>query len=252
MQPNHPFFSLTLLSLVIAASNIQAKEPTAEALITGMENLLWSKTSHGQFTMTIKTPWWERALTLEAWMDRPKQSFIRIHAPKKEKGIGSLRIGSEMWNYLPKIDRTVKVPPSMMLQPWMGSDFSNDDLVKESSLATDYTHEITDREITEGHTLYHITATPNPDASVVWGKLELRIREDFIPLEQDFFDSRGNLVKKMTYSDIKMLSGRNLPTLWKMTPIDKPDQFTEIRINDILFDAPINPAQFTLQQLRKP
>ena len=96
-----------------------------------IEVLRWGKTVQGDYEMTITTPRWQRTLQLHAWMDRPKRSFIRILEPAKEKGIGSLRVGGEMWNYLPTVERTIKIPPSMMLQPWMGSDLTNDDLGRQ-------------------------------------------------------------------------------------------------------------------------
>ena len=226
--------------------------PTAEELISGMENLMWGKTTHTNFNMTIKTQYWERKLELEAWLDRPQKTLIRIHAPKKEKGVGSLRIGGEMWNYIPKIDRTIKIPPSMMLQPWMGSDFSNDDLVKESSMVNDYRHEISDSYTQEGKTIIRVISIPKPDAPVVWGKLELLIYSDFIPLEQAFFDEGGKEVKVMKYSDIREIGGRNIPVRWRMLPADKPDQFTEIVVNDIGFDMTLSDELFSLRTLRNP
>ena len=226
--------------------------PTAEELISGMENLMWGKTTHSNFNMTIKTQYWERKLELEAWLDRPQKTLIRIHAPKKEKGVGSLRIGGEMWNYIPKIDRTIKIPPSMMLQPWMGSDFSNDDLVKESSMVNDYRHEISDAYTEEGKTIFRVISIPNPDAPVVWGRLEFLIYSDFIPLEQAFFDDSGKVVKIMKYSDIREIGGRTIPVRWHMIPADKPDQFTEILVNDIGFDRPLSDELFSLRRLRNP
>ena len=226
--------------------------PTAEELISGMENLMWGKTTHTNFNMTIKTQYWERKLELEAWLDRPQKTLIRIHTPKKEKGVGSLRIGGEMWNYIPKIDRTLKIPPSMMLQPWMGSDFSNDDLVKESSMVNDYRHEIADSVIEEGKTIFRVISIPKSGAPVVWGKLEFLIYSDFIPLQQTFFDDSAKVVKVMKYSDIREIGGRTIPVRWRMLPADKPDQFTEIIVNDIDFDKPLNEALFSLRTLRNP
>jgi outer membrane lipoprotein-sorting protein len=226
--------------------------PTGAAMVAGMEKLMWGETTHGRFTMSIKTQYWQRELELEAWLDRPEKTFVRLHSPKKEKGVGSLRIKEEMWNFLPKVDRTIKIPPSMMLQPWMGSDFSNDDLVKESSLENDYTHEIIEILTFEGKTAYRIAATPKPNAPVVWGKLELLIFEDFTPIQQVFFDDRGQVVKTMQYSDIQTRDGRQIPTRWRMIPEDKPEQFTEIVVNDLQFNRPMDDGVFTLRNLRNP
>jgi hypothetical protein len=126
--------------VVLAVPSVRAQPSEARELLDKVEKLLWGSTVQGEYEMTIATPRWQRTLGLRLWMDRPRRSFVRIVSPAKEAGIGSLRIGTEMWNYLPNVERIVKIPPSMMLQPWMGSDFTNDDLVKESSILDDYTH----------------------------------------------------------------------------------------------------------------
>ena len=134
----------------------QPQEPDARDIIDRAESALWGRTLESALTMTVKTPRWTRTLELAVWIERPRRSFIRILSPAKEAGIGSLRIGAEMWNYLPNIERTIKIPPSMMLQPWMGSDFTNDDLVKESSLLNDYTHRTVRSDTADGASVYVI------------------------------------------------------------------------------------------------
>jgi outer membrane lipoprotein-sorting protein len=163
---------LALASPLISV--IPAQEPSARDVVDRGQTALWGKTLQAQLTMTVTTPRWERTLTLDAWIERPRRSFIRILAPAKEAGIVSLRIGSEMWNYLPTVERTIKIPPSMMMQPWMGSDFTNDDLVKESSLVEDYTHGITSSDTVTGAPVYVVESTPKPDAAVVWGRIVSR------------------------------------------------------------------------------
>ncbi len=242
---------LISIAILMVSLSLQAA-PSGTDLIVGMEKLMWSKTTHGRFTMSIKTQYWHRQLDLEAWLDRPEKTFVRIHSPKKEKGVGSLRIGGEMWNYLPKVDRTIKIPPSMMLQPWMGSDFSNDDLVKESSLENDYSHEITEAFSQNGKSVYRIISTPKPNAPVVWGKLEFLVYSDYIPIQQTFFDDRGKVVKVMQYSDIRTMDGREIPTRWRMEPADKSEQFTEIVVDELCFDRPVDDGLFTLRSLRNP
>src|SRR5574338_712605 len=156
---------LAIASPVVCA--IPAQEPSGRDVVDRAEKALWGKTLQARLTMTVTTPRWQRTLELQSWMERPRRSFIRILAPAKEAGIGSLRIGAEMWNYLPAVERTIKIPSSMMLQPWMGSDFTNDDLVKESSLVDDYTHRLVSVDTT-GVPVYVIEAIPKPDAAVVW------------------------------------------------------------------------------------
>jgi len=245
------FRHFTSVVILLFAMPLHAA-PTANELIVGMEKLMWSNNSHGVFSMSIKTQYWERQLELEAWLDRPGKTFVRIHAPRKEKGVGSLRIEGEMWNYLPRVDRTIKIPPSMMLQPWMGSDFSNDDLVKESSLENDYQHTISESYQQDGKTVYRITSTPKPEAPVVWGKLEFLIYEDFVPLQQSFFDERERAVKVLDYSEIRLMDDRYIPTRWRMVPQDKKDQSTEIVVKSIRFDQPLADGLFSLRNLRNP
>ncbi len=202
--------------------------------------------------MSITTPYWKRTLKLRMWMRRPSKSFIRITSPAKEAGIGSLRIKSEMWNYLPKVERVIKIPPSMMLQPWMGSDFSNDDLVKESSMITDYTHKVTGTEKIKGTEVYRIVSTPKPEAAVVWGSVVYLVRKsDSMPMRQEYIDERGQTIKVLTFSDIRKFGDRELPSQWEMRPTQKPGNFTRIRVVDVVFDKPIKDSIFTLRNLRR-
>jgi outer membrane lipoprotein-sorting protein len=203
--------------------------------------------------MTIITPRWQRTLQLRAWMDRPRRSFIRILEPAKEKGIGSLRIGAEMWNYLPNVERTIKIPPSMMLQPWMGSDLTNDDLVKSSSVIDDYTHRILREEVVAGAPAYVLELMPKPDAAVVWGKIIYWVRKgDFIPLKQEFYSERGDLVRTMTFSEVRPMAGRTIPTRWELRPADKPGNMTTFVVKSALYDQPIADEIFTQRNLQKP
>lgn len=232
-------------------TSAQAAVPSAQDVIQKMEALLWSNSNQGNITMVIETPYWKRSLELEVWMARPDRTFIRVLSPKKERGIGSLRVGSQMWNYIPKIDRIVKIPPSMMLQPWMGSDFSNDDLVKESSLITDYTHEVKSAD-NENSTLIRIVSIPKPDAAVVWGSVESWVYADTgIPQRQLYFDEAGKAVKELLFSEVQNRDGRKIPTRWEMRPLEGKGKRTIININEIQFDQQINADVFAERNLRK-
>ena len=243
-----------LLALALALGGpAAAQEPAAREILDRVESLLWGKTVQGEYEMTITTPRWQRTLGLRAWMERPRRSFIRILAPAKEKGIGSLRIGAEMWNYLPNIERTIKIPPSMMLQPWMGSDLTNDDLVKSSSLIDDYTQTILREEASGGAAAYVLELVPKPEAAVVWGKILYWVRKsDFIPLREEFYDERGSLVRVMTFSGVKPVGGRSIPTQWEIRPSDKPANSTTFTIKSAVYDRPMDPEVFTQRNLQKP
>ena len=243
-----------LLALLVWWSPLSsyAQESDAKAMIERVETLLWGKTMQGEIEMAISTLRWQRTLRLNIWMNRPARSFVRVTAPAKEAGIGSLRIASEMWNYLPSVERVVKIPPSMMLQPWMGSDFTNDDMVKESSAVNDYTHKIVGTEIVDGKPVYQIESLPKPDAAVVWGKVIYLIRkEDAIPIRQSFFSERGELIRVLTFSDIKIMDGRLMPTRWEMRPVSKPENSTVVTLKAARYDRPIDPEIFTQRNLQK-
>lgn len=229
-----------------ATTGVLAAE--ADSAIALMEDLLWSKSSQGRYEMVIETPYWRRTLELDVKMQRPDRSFVRVLSPVKERGIGSLRLGSEMWNYIPKIDRVVKIPPSMMLQPWMGSDFSNDDLVKQTSLRDDYSHRIGAETRDE---LMHIVSTPKPGAAVVWGRVESWIEPDTgIPHRQTYFDEAGAAVRELSFSDVRTMDGHTLPTRWEMRPLNGENKRTQVLIQRIEFDLELDPAWFTQRQLR--
>ncbi|NOY71896.1 MAG: outer membrane lipoprotein-sorting protein [Gammaproteobacteria bacterium] len=220
-------------------------------IVSEIEKRLWGSTSQGRYEMVITTPYWQRTLKLKVWMERPDKSFIRILSPSKEAGVGSLRIKDEMWNYLPKVERTVKVPPSLMLQAWMGSNFTNDDLVKESSMINDYTHELATEDNINGEQVYRVKSTPKSNAPVVWGKLIYLVRQsDLMPLSFDYYDERGRLIKSLTFSEVREMDGRQVPTLWEMRPTDKPENSTVIRLSEVIFDRPISEKIFTLRNLR--
>lgn len=244
---------IAVLALALPAlTGASAQEPSAHEVVDRAEKALWGSTVQAQLTMTVTTPRWERTLELQSWMERPRRSFIRILAPAKEAGIASLRIGPEMWNYLPAVERTIKIPPSMMLQPWMGSDFSNDDLVKESSMVDDYTHRVVGSDTAGGVAVYVIEALPKPDAAVVWGRIVLRVRKaDFLPVRDEFYDERGTLIRVLTFSEIGPVGGRTIPTKWEMRPVAKPGNVTTMVMKRATFDTAIPVEIFTQRNLTK-
>jgi outer membrane lipoprotein-sorting protein len=238
--------------LAVLFSSAPAQDPSGRDILDRVERLLWGNSVQGEYEMSITTPRWQRTLGLRVWMERPNRSFVRIMSPAKEVGIGSLRIGSEMWNYLPSVERVIKIPPSMMLQPWMGSDFTNDDLVKESSILDDYTHKIIGTTTVDGQEAYQVEATPKPQAAVVWGRVLYLVRKrDFMPLKQEFFDERGELVRVMSYSDVRSVGGRTMPTRWEMRPVARPGNATVVLLKDAVFDRPVDEAVFTQRNLQK-
>jgi outer membrane lipoprotein-sorting protein len=206
----------------------------------------------GVYEMRIRTPSWERELELKVFSLGRDKIFIRILSPAKEAGIATLRVGDEMWNYVPSIEKIIKIPPSMMLQPWMGSDFANDDLVKESSIVHDYTHSIIAEEIVNGDKIYKIAMVPNPDAPVVWGKIVRHVRaKDFVPLREEYYSEKGELVKTLTYSNIGLVSDRTIPKTWTMTSHTKPGHTTQILLKDVTYNTDLEPRIFTQNFLKR-
>ena len=246
-------FVMVLAALVLFPTFGHAAAPDAHELVKRTDMALRGKTQQGKASMTVRTPDWERTLDMDYWAVNPDKSFILITGPAKEQGTSTVRIGSNMWNYLPNVERVIKIPPSLMLQPWMGSDFTNDDLVKESSLVNDYTHKIVG-EVTEGgDACYQVLATPKPDAPVVWGKLILAIRKsDSLPRKEEFYDEKGELRKVLTYEDIREAGGRDFPMRWKMVSVTKPGHETVLVYSDVKFDLTIPDRIFTQRNMKRP
>jgi outer membrane lipoprotein-sorting protein len=242
---------LSIAIIALCVHNIPAEELTARQIVKNADDLLRGDTSDGTYEMTVKRPNWERTLKLRAYGKGRDRTFIRILKPPKEAGITTLRIENNMWNYLPNVERVIKIPPSMMLQSWMGSDFSNDDLVKESSVVNDYTHEITAQEDTRLGEAYKIELTPKPEAAVTWGKIIFYIRkEDFVPIIEEFYDEHGKIIKVLEYYDVKRMSDRRIPATWVMTKKTKENHVTIIKVLDVKYNEPIPDSVFTMSNLR--
>ncbi len=242
---------LLALLLVLAPAANAAAAPTGKEIIKRMDALLWGKTTVGLYEMTITTPSWTRTLEMRAWESSRKKTFIRILAPARERGNATLRRGAQMWNYLENVDRVIKIPPSMMLQSWMGSDFTNDDLVKESSIVNDYNHTNLGEVDLDGTTAYKVEAIPKEDAPVVWGKVLYWVRaKDFVPLREEFYSERGELIRILRFSDIRAMGGRTIPLKWEMTPVRKK-RTTVFRIKELEFDSVIPEEVFTLSNMKR-
>lgn len=228
-----------------------AQELTPQEIVKRSDDLMRGDTSQGRYKMTVTTPNWTRTLDLLAYSVGRDKTFIRILSPAKEAGITTLRLKNNMWNYLPKVERTIKIPPSMMLQPWMGSEFSNDDLVKESSVVYDYDHKIIAEETLGSDLAWKIELLPKPKAAVTWGKLIYWIRKaDFVPVRQEFYSEDGKLIKVLEYSQVKQMSDRAIPTLWKMSSLINAGHITIIEISEVTFNQPIADNIFTLSNLK--
>ncbi len=233
--------------LLVMVSGPSLADEDAEALLRKVDELYRGESSEVSITMEIVTPDWERALEMQVWSIGMEKTFIRILSPKKDRGVATLRLDDEMWMYYPKINKAIKVPPSMMMSSWMGSDFTNDDLVKESSLADDYN---IDREDTE--TTHVLTLVPKEDTVTVWAKIVVIVdREDLMPIEQQYFNERGEQVRQMKFLEIKDFNGRRLPARLEMIPLNKQGHKTVIVYNDVKIDVEIDEEIFTWRHLKE-
>ena len=241
------FATAFLTMWMLGLPNAWAAEPTIEELLDATDDVNRGASSKSTITMQVKTKRYERTMTMDAWSRGEDDSLIRITAPAKDAGTTTLKVGDDMWNYIPKIDRTMKIPPGMMSGAWMGSHFSNDDLVKSNRLADEFTYE--KESFIDG--VYTIVCTAKPDAAVVWGKVVVKVREDKVPLEVAYYDEDGELARKMTFSDVRDLGGRTVPATMLLEPADRPGEFTRITTTAMDFDVKFDDRTFSLQALKE-
>jgi len=208
--------------------------------------------SHGEMTMTIHRPDWERTMSMESWSEGEKLSLVRVTAPRKDRGNGTLIDDNRMWTFSPKVNRVIKVPSSMMNQSWMGSDFSNKDISRTDDIVLQYDHTLLSETEQDGITVYEIQSIPHEDAAVVWGREVLKIRSDNVMLEQRFYDQDDVLVKTLITLEVKEMGGRAVAAQQRMAKEDSPDEWTEIVTNFVEFDVELGDNVFTLSNLRNP
>lgn len=239
------FLSLLLLSLPAAA--IETKE-----LIQHIDRLWRGETSHANMTMIVKTQRYERSMTMEAWSRGNEYSLVVIQKPIKDRGIATLKVKDNIWNYLPKINRVTKVPSSMMSGSWMGSHFTNDDLVKESTFEDDYISSISFEGKRNNINIYELTSIPKEDAAVVWGKVVMEITQKTLsPYRALYYDEEGVLIRTMTFDQPRQIGNRSVPMRLILQPKDKPEESTVIIYNNIAFDVALKESFFSLQNLQR-
>ncbi|NOX18082.1 MAG: outer membrane lipoprotein-sorting protein [Chlorobi bacterium] len=209
-------------------------------------------TSKATAKMTIIRPDWTREVSMKTWSKGTDYFLIFITAPAREKGQVFLKRKKELWNWMPSIGRMIKLPPSMMMQSWMGSDFTNDDLLKQSSIVEDYTHKIIREEKFGGFDCYVIEFTPKPDAAVVWGKVIMWISKDkYLQMKAEYFDEMDALISTMIGSKVKNVGDRFIPTKLEMIPSDEPGNKTIFEYSEIKFNVPIKDSFFSKQNMKR-
>lgn len=252
-----------LLLLCLAASLLPwpgtciAVEPAAESaqareILTRIDDLWRSTSSTATLRMEVRTEHYRRQMLLACWTKGRDKSLVRIEEPLKEKGTVSLKNGDTLYTYLPKTDRVIRLTSGMMMGSWMGSHFTNDDLVKESRLAEDYDPGITFRGFWEGQEIIEFTLQPKPEAPVTWGKIVLAVRTgDLLPVVSRYYDEEMNLARTLTFLEVREMGGRLLPAVLHMVPADRSGEFTELTYQAIDFGADLPDSLFSLLQMRR-
>lgn len=243
--------SLFLLFLM-STNPIIAQNLTAKEIVQKSHDLFLGNSSFSEMTMTIIRPSWTRAITMQNWSLGQDYYITYITSPAEDKGQVFLKSDKDMWNFLPSVNRMIKIPPSMMMQSWMGSDFTNNDLMKQNSMVTDYTHSIKGNDTIEGYVCYVIELTPLPEAPVVWGGIKMWIAKDkFFSLKVEYYDDSQKIVKTETAGNVKKMGDREITTHMEMVPVNKKGHKTVMDIKTQEFDVSfINQDFFSIQNIK--
>ncbi len=248
----HKAWGRKLLLIFLLAGATPAQAIQVDELIRHIDELWRGETSQAVMTMTVKTRRYQRSMTMEAWSRGKDYSLIVIRQPVKDRGIATLKVKENIWNYLPKINRVTKVPSSMMSGSWMGSHFTNDDLVKESTYEDDYDSSISFEGERDGKAIYEVTSLPKPNAAVVWGKVVMEIEQKTLaPYRALYYDEEGVLIRTLTFDQLQKIDGREVPMRMSLQPEDKPEESTVITYQSIDFGVPLEPSFFSLQSLQQ-
>jgi len=241
-----------LLLLVLSFAGPALAAPDADTLLKQTYDNYRSTSSQTTVAMTIHRPTWERSLQMKAWTRGESDALVRFTGPAKDAGNATLKLGQQTWVYNPKLNQVIQLPASMMSQSWMGSDFSYNDLSKSDDLITDYTHRIVSSGQDGGHATWTVESVPKPGAPVVWGKVDVTVRDDFVITGETYFDQDMKPARRMATNKVGVLGGRTYPLSMTMSPLDQPGQWTRIETSDGKFNAAVPAYVFTLSNLQNP
>ena len=245
-------FFIFLTLLCTSLGGMLSAQNAAEILTKSEEVRRGIESSQAEMTMTIVRPGWKRAMSMKIWNKGDDFTMVLITAPARDKGMATLKRGKQVWNFMPSINRTVKLSRSMMSQSWMGSDFTNDDLVREISVIHDYDHKIYQDSTLEGRTCWKMELIPHEDIAVVWGKVVIFIdQQDYLQLRSEFYDEDGYLVNVMQSSKIKDMDGHVVATHMEMIPVEEEGQKTVLEYLHISFDNDIAEDFFSVQNMKR-
>jgi outer membrane lipoprotein-sorting protein len=223
-----------------------------DAVVKHYEDLYRADSSRGEAELIVVRPRRTQIMTMKIWSKGEEKALVVIASPPREKGMATLKVDDNLWNYMPKIRRTIRIPPSMMQASWMGSDFTNDDLVRESSYSDDYNYELAGKSEDPGG--WKIIFRAKPDLAGLWNRIELFVTEDgALPLEARYFDRKDRLARTMYFDEVKVFDGRRIPAHMKLIPEDedKQGERTEMRYLDLEFNVSIPDNIFSLSNLEK-
>ncbi len=244
--------TLTLGLLIFLFTFTPVIAQDAAEIIERMEEVMRGESSYAEMTMKIERPRYEREVSMRAWAKGEDYSLILVTAPARDQGTTFLKRGNEIWNYIPNVDRTIKMPPSMMSQSWMGSDFTNDDLVRESSTVDDYEHRILREEEYNGRDVWVLELIPKPETPIVWGKVLVWVAKDgYLQLRVENYDQRDELANTIEFDQIRNVGDREIPTRMTLTPADKPGQRTILTYQNLDFDIDVDESFFTQANMRR-
>ena len=240
------------IGLTLMAFQTFGQALTAREIVKKSDDLMQGESSVSTMTMEIVRPTWNRSISFKSWSKGRDKSVTLITEPARDKGQSFLKVGNEMWSWNPSINRLIKLPPSMMSQGWMGSDYTNDDILKESSIVNDYEHTFAGEKVIDGYSCYIIDLKPKADAAVVWGKITTYItKESFLNLSADFFDDEGVLVRTHLLSEIKKMHDRTLPTRIEVIPAEEPNNKTIVVIQTLEFNTNLDDGFFSQQNMKR-
>lgn len=241
---------ILIVVFVLFTTTIRAQD--AKEIIKKMDDKLQGDSNKSEMKMTIVRPKYSRTIAFKNWSLGRDYFLTYVTAPSKDKGMVSMKYKKEMWSYTPSINRMIKLPPSMMSQGWMGSDYTNDDLVKQSSIVNDYTHTILNEETIDGRPCYQIQMIPNANANVVWGKILTWIdKEKYINLKSEYYDEEEFLVRTELGKEITSFDGRELPSIIEIIPAEEPENRTLITIISMEFNVDIKESFFSQQNMKR-
>lgn len=244
-------FCITALWGITFLISVRIEGQSASEIVQKAYNHERGTSSFAEMSVQVVRPKWTRELSLKVWSQGNDLAMVLVTAPARERGVVYLKRKKEVWNWIPSIERNIKLPPSMMAQSWMGTDFTNDDLVKEASIVEDYTHHFEKDTTVLGRLCYCIRMVPKPGAGIVWGKVVLSVdKKDYMVLSATYFDDDNRVASSQRAREVGLLGGRLLPSVVEMMPADKKGHSTVMTYKSLVFDMPIKSDFFSTTNMQ--